>query len=372
MPGKGAFPQGGLGAAKRLLGFVPFGLRVGQGFLGGCQIDQRAAQTTDGFVFGDVVGKQSVTQTGSQLFCLLRGGFCLAQGALLFGSFVELQGCQFAAERLVRALQFLHGKVRFCQLCLQLLQILQLAANGAEIFFQGGDLPRFIVAAPVQLLFQKFGSLGVRGVLLAGGDERGDTPFQPGVLRNGQTGLADEGAAFKYFPTDPQQSFAAVGGGQIGDEIACTGVNGAEVAHRGGRAAGGTHQRQFVAACAAVQAAGHGCAGPGGVAVFVGNEAGLVPFAAVDAVEHGQQESAPGGFSGLVGSLYDIQAVFQLQSLSLELSERGGHAPDQQNDPSLYEWCHIDTYYNMRGRDLHGIFVFTKKLKKAGRCQDEF
>jgi len=63
------------------------------------------------------------------------------------------------------------------------------------------------------------------------------------------------------------------------------------------------------------QPSGHGAAVPRGVAVFVGDETGLVPFAAVDAVEHGGQKGTPGGFSGFVGGFYDIETVLKLQGL---------------------------------------------------------
>lgn len=52
---------------------------------------------------------------------------------------------------------------------------------------------------------------------------------------------------------------------------------------------------------------GHGSAGPGGVAVFVGNISGPVPLSAVDSIEHGGKKRTPGGFSGLIGCLDDIQ-----------------------------------------------------------------
>ena len=113
------------------------------------------------------------------------------------------------------------------------------------------------------------------------------------------------------------------------------GVEGLEVPHGGRLAAGGAEQGQGVVSRPAVQAAGHGAAVPGGVAVLVRQDAGPVPLLGVDAVKHGEEEGAPGGLPRFVGGLEDVQAVLKLQGLLPEAAEGGGHAADQQEDQLL-------------------------------------
>ena len=130
------------------------------------------------------------------------------------------------------------------------------------------------------------------------------------------------------------KQYKAGGAGQIGNGIAGAGVDCLELAHGGGLAAGGAGERQIALVGRALQTAAHGSAAPGGVADLVGDKACLFPLPAVDAVEHGQQEGAPGGLSGFVGCLKNIQAIFQLQRAVLQLAEGGSHAVDQQKNPS--------------------------------------
>ena len=59
-----------------------------------------------------------------------------------------------------------------------------------------------------------------------------------------------------------------------------------------------------------------------------------VPFAAVDAVEHGGQKGTPGGFSGFIGGFYDIETVLKLQGLVPQPPEGGGHTLNQHSDTS--------------------------------------
>ena len=121
-------------------------------------------------------------------------------------------------------------------------------------------------------------------VRIGGGDESGDAALQAGVLGNGDTGLADKGAALIDLPADTQQRFPAVLTRQAGEALAGAGVKSLEISHGGHLAAGGPNQGQLVCPGAAVQAAVHGVAVPRRIAVFVGDKAGLVPLPAVDAV----------------------------------------------------------------------------------------
>ena len=83
-----------------------------------------------------------------------------------------------------------------------------------------------------------------------------------------------------------------------------------------------------------IQSAGHGSAAPWGVAILLGDKAGAVALAAVNAVEHGDEKSRPGGLAGFVGGLKDIQTLFQFQGSSLQFAEGGGHTMNQQKNPS--------------------------------------
>ena len=188
-----------------------------------------------------------------------------------------------------------------CQFALPSGQGFQLKAGGAELGFQrvrfgelaadvlgfglqDGYLARLIVAAAVQLLFQGVGRLCIRGILIAGGDESGDAALQAGVLGNGDTGLADKGAALIDLPADTQQRFPAVLTRQAGEALAGAGVKSLEISHGGRLAAGGPNQGQLVCPGAAVHPAAHGVTVPWRVSVFISDKAGLVTLPAVDAV----------------------------------------------------------------------------------------
>ena len=178
-------------------------------------------------------------------------------------------------------------------------------------------------AAAVQLLFQNLGGLGVGDALLPCCDQGCDAPFQPCILMDGQTGLTDEGAALIDFLCDAQQRFAAGGARQIGYTVTGSGVDGLKLAHGCGLAAGASGDRQILFSVPAIQPAAHSGAGPGGIADLVGNEPGLFPFPAVDAVQHGEQECTPGGLSCFVGGFYNIESVLQLQRLPLKAPKDG-------------------------------------------------
>ena len=168
---------------------------------------------------------------------------------------------------------------------------------------------------PVQLLFQSGRGFGVGGVLLTGGDQGGDAALQLGVLVHGQSVLADKGAALKNLPGDAQQNLAAVGSGQTGVFLSGAGVDGLKLPHGSSCPPGFPQQGQSLSAGDTVHPPLHRTSGPGSVAVFVGNEAGPVPFPAVDSIEHGGKKGTPGGFAGFVGGLENVQAVPQLQCL---------------------------------------------------------
>ena len=200
----------------------------------------------------------------------------------------------------------------------------QLLLDLRELRLQGRELAALIETAAVQLLFQSVIGLCIRGILVAGGNEGRYAALQAGVLRDGQSALADEGAALKDLPTDAQQSLAAIRPGQSLYRGGGAGVDSLEVRHRGGLPPGGPGDGEVGAVSVTFQPSGHGAAVPRGVAVFVGDETGLVPFTAVDAVEHGGQKRAPCRFAGFVGSLYNIQSIAELNCFTSQPPENSG------------------------------------------------
>ena len=144
------------------------------------------------------------------------------------------------------------------QLFFQVVQLGQLLRQFLQLGFYGGKLSVFIVASAVQLFFQPLLHLGIGGVLFTGRDQRGNAPFQTGVLRNGKSRLPDEGTAFKDLPVDPQQHLAAVLPGHAGNRIPGSGKYGLEISHGCVGSAGGTSDGQLPAAHQAVDPSAHG------------------------------------------------------------------------------------------------------------------
>ena len=109
---------------------------------------------------------------------------------------------QFIGEGLHIGLQRLRTFQSVCELLLKLNGGVQLLLNLRKLRFQGRELAALIETAAVQLLFQSVIGLCIRGILVAGGNEGRYAALQAGVLRDGQSALADEGAALKDLPTD--------------------------------------------------------------------------------------------------------------------------------------------------------------------------
>lgn len=249
----------------------------------------------------------------------------------------RVPGFQFLRKGLYPLIQSLGLLAGLLQLSGQSVALLQRGAQLLQLGFQGGDLAGFVVAAAVELLFQRGGRLGKGYILLAGGEQRGDTSFQLRVPGDGQARLPDEGAALIYLPGHAQQRLAAVLAGEAGHDVPGTGIEGFEFPHGRALAPGGPHESNVPAIPAAVHPSGHEGTGPGGVAVFVRRGTGAVPLPAVDAIEHGEQKRAPGGFPGFIGGLQDVQARLQLQCIVLKAAKRGGHALDQQKITPKWE-----------------------------------
>ena len=176
----------------------------------------------------------------------------------------------------------------------------------------------------VPLAAEGVAGLGVGDALLPGGDEGEDALLQLGAGADAEVALADQGAALEDLPGDAKEGLAAVPGAELRDGLRRPGTEGGEGAHGGVLAAGLPLEGDLAEAAGAVHPAGHGGAVPGGVAVLLRQDAGPIPLPAVDAVEHGGQQGAPGGLAALVGGPQDVETVSQLQGLSLQAAEDGG------------------------------------------------
>jgi len=139
----------------------------------------------------------------------------------------------------------------------------------------------------------------------------------------------DEGQVAAFLQRHPEFVLADVLG-----NVDYTFGSAGEENRTGGLPPGGPGDGEVGAVSVTFQPSGHGAAVPRGVAVFVGDETCLVPFAAVDAVEHGGQKGTPGGFSGFVGGFYDIETVLKLQGLIPQPPKGGGHTLNQHSDTS--------------------------------------
>ena len=182
--------------------------------------------------------------------------------------------------------------------------------------------------AAVEPLLELSLHLGVGYILLPGGNQGGDAGLQ---LRGGADGqgaaLSDEGGALIDLPAYAQQHLAAGVGGQAGDGLLGAGIHGGEAA-KGHIAPRPSPNGNVLALPLQGDLPLHGGAGPGLVAVLVGQVALSVPVPGVDAVEHGLQKGAPGGLSSFVGGGDDVESRLQSQALSLELAESGSHGFD--------------------------------------------
>ena len=325
LPGEGKFADGFFSPQQRLHGLI----LIGAGFCGalphGFQIDNSAPQTPDGFGIRNMVGFQLVFQR----LRMLSGGICvcrqLFQLTVLLGGVPAVMPSQLVSERGSRRLQCLRLHLRFRQLLLDALCGAELTAYFRQFGFQSGQLAAPVKAAAVQLLFQNVVSLRIRGVLLAGGDQRCDPAFKTCVLTDGKSALTDESTAFKNFPADAQQGFTAVRAGKTVHHGAGIGIYRLKLRHGSGLPPGAAGDGEVNAARPAVQTPGHGCTGPWRVTILFGNESGAIPFPAVDPVEHGGQKRTPGGFAGLIRGLKNVQAALQLYGFVPQTPKGCGH-----------------------------------------------
>ena len=165
---------------------------------------------------------------------------------------------------------------------------------------QLGDQAAFVEPAAVEPGLEAFVGLGPGYILLPGGDQGGDPLLQLLALADGQASLAEEHRAVKDLLAHASEDLPGGLPGQAGHGQAGVLVDRRKIPH-GHPAGGGPAELQDPALEFTDQQPLHGGAAPGPVTVFVGGGALAVPLAGVQAVEHGPQEGAPGGFPAAVG-----------------------------------------------------------------------
>ena len=219
------------------------------------------------------------------------------------------------------AFQRVHLPAGLLRLIVQGVHLPQGGAQLVDVPLQRGDQAGLVVAAAVQLPFQAVVGFGVGGVLLAGGDEGGNAALQLGVLLHGQGVLTDEGAALEHLPGHAQQHIAGVLAGDAGDGRGGAGVDAGEFAHGRGGAARLPQEGVIAVPGAQLHPSPEGRTVPGRVAVLVGHGAAL---AGGQTIQHGADESAPGGLAGFVGGVQQIQTGGQVKTAAVETAEDAG------------------------------------------------
>ena len=197
--------------------------------------------------------------------------------------------------------------------------ILQLGQLGLGL----GDQP---LAAVFQVLQAVRQDLGIPGVV-AGGHQIRQTGPQELTLEIRQIRLADKARPAEDLPLHPQDLLAAVLGRQLRNRQSGGRFIGPEFS-QGNTASGAALYGDVPALPVQVDPTGHGLPGPGGVVVF-GSQAVFCGFGpGIQAIEHGQQEGAPGALAPFVGCGKYVQPRLQPKGLPLQLAEGGGHGID--------------------------------------------
>ena len=244
-------------------------------------------------------------------------GSCLGQELPVQGTAVVAQ----CSQLLLPAFQLL-AQGRF--LLAQALDLPELLLGGADVRLTFGDQARTVVAAAVfQLPELRRQPLAVAG-LVAGGHQGVEPAAQGIVGLHRKVGKPQKARALKYALFHAQQHLAAVVGGQLPDGKARLGLPGQEIPH-GDPATAPALDGDVPALVQEAQGALHGLAGPGQIFFFFRQIFTPGPLPGVDAVEHGGEEGAPGGFAPLVGGGDHIQTLGKVQGLPVQLAEGGGH-----------------------------------------------
>jgi hypothetical protein len=180
------------------------------------------------------------------------------------------------------------GALQLVELIVELAKLVHTAGQLRPLPLQLGDAAHALVHLPaVEPLLELPLHLGVGHVLLPGGDQGGDAGLQLRSGANGQsTALTDEGGALIDLPAHPQQHLPAGVGGETGNGLLRPRIYGGEGAE-GHIAPGPSADGDVPALPLQGDFPLHGGAGPGLVAVLVGQVALSVPVPGVNAVEHG-------------------------------------------------------------------------------------
>ena len=129
--------------------------------------------------------------------------------------------------------------------------------------------------AAIELFFQAVVCFAVRGVLLAGGNQRGDPALQFRVLIHGQGTLPDKGTALKHLTRYTQQRLAQILSGYAGYGGSRVAVGAGKIAHGHIGALGVADNGIALRAVGHIQTSMHGAAVPRRIAVLVGQRAAL-------------------------------------------------------------------------------------------------
>ena len=193
---------------------------------------------------------------------------------------------------------------------------------------QQRDRAGAVIFSLAELLFQAALHLGKGDLFVTGGNERADAPLQVGIGVNGQAAGGDEGAALVDGLGYAQKRFAAAGGIQAGDRGVGAGIGAGKNTQRSIGALGPAAESQLLVPRRQLQLALHKAAAPGLKTVLIGQ---IAPLAGVEPIEHGQQESAPGGLAALVRGADHIQPRLQVQPGLVQLSVCGVGVQELQN-----------------------------------------
>ena len=190
-----------------------------------------------------------------------------------------------------------------------------------------GQQASAVVAAAVSQVPELFlQCLGSAAVIPSG--HQGIQPVAQGlILGHRQVRQPDESGPGKDALFHPQQHGAAVGSGQLRHRQAGVGFKSLKIS-KNGAAFGLSLNGNVPALPAQVYGAGHGHTGPGGIVLLIRQSRSGGSGTGLQAIEHGNQEGTPGGFSPLIGGVDHIESRLQGQCLMLQLAEGGSHRID--------------------------------------------
>ena len=242
--------------------------------------------------------------------------------------------CLGIVQSCLVVLQLCHPRFQFCLTLLKPLSLDIQLLQGTKLLFQFiplglrlGQQAGFIVPAFVLEVFQCLRQLISRAAFISGGHQIIQPAAQRVILGHRHVGQLQKARPDKNTPLHAQQFHAAVGGGQLrhvhaGFRLVCPKLA------KNQPSTGAPLDGNIPAIPADVHPALHGRAGPGSITFLICQgrlgSAGL----GVDAIQHGNDECAPGTLAPFIGSFDDIHTRLQGQGLMLQLAEGGCHGID--------------------------------------------